>query len=80
MTSDTLLFDLTDKVAVITLNRPAVRNALNRELSQALMEALHGCVQTRTSGSQSSPALAGRSVPALTSKSVRSPVGLPMPP
>lgn len=40
MTSDTLLFDLTDKVAVITLNRPAVRNALNRELSQALMEAL----------------------------------------
>jgi E-phenylitaconyl-CoA hydratase len=27
-------------VAVITLNRPAVRNALNRELSQALMEAL----------------------------------------
>jgi 1,4-dihydroxy-2-naphthoyl-CoA synthase len=40
LTSDTLLFDLTDKVAVITLNRPAVRNALNRELSQALMEAL----------------------------------------
>ena len=40
MTSDTLLFDLADKVAVITLHRPAVRNALNRELSQALMEAL----------------------------------------
>lgn len=40
MSSDTLLFDLTDRVAVITLNRPAVRNALNRELSQALMEAL----------------------------------------
>ena len=40
MPSDTLLFDLADKVAVITLNRPAVRNALNRELSQALMEAL----------------------------------------
>jgi E-phenylitaconyl-CoA hydratase len=34
------LFDLTDKVAVITLNRPAVRNALNRELGQALMETL----------------------------------------
>jgi E-phenylitaconyl-CoA hydratase len=45
VTSDTLLFDLTDKVAVITLNRPAVRNALNRELSQALMEALQ---QVRT--------------------------------
>jgi E-phenylitaconyl-CoA hydratase len=40
MSSDTLLFDLTDQVAVITLNRPAVRNALNRELSGALMEAL----------------------------------------
>lgn len=41
MHSDTLLFTLTDHVAVITLNRPAVRNALNRELRDALMEALH---------------------------------------
>jgi E-phenylitaconyl-CoA hydratase len=40
MNSDTLLFDLADNVAVITLNRPAVRNAMNRELSAALMEAL----------------------------------------
>ena len=40
MSSDTVLFDLTDQVAVITLNRPAVRNAMNRELSHALMEAL----------------------------------------
>ncbi len=40
MSSDTLLFDLTDKVAVITLNRPDVRNAMNRELRDALMEAL----------------------------------------
>ena len=40
MSSDTLLFDLTDQVAVITLNRPAVRNAMNRELNGALMEAL----------------------------------------
>jgi enoyl-CoA hydratase/carnithine racemase len=38
--SDTLLFDLVDHVAVITLNRPAVRNAMNRELSGALMAAL----------------------------------------
>jgi E-phenylitaconyl-CoA hydratase len=37
---DTLLFDVTDKVAVITLNRPEVRNAMNRELSRALVEAL----------------------------------------
>jgi enoyl-CoA hydratase/carnithine racemase len=40
VSSDTLLFDLTDKVAVITLNRPAVRNAMNRELNGALTEAL----------------------------------------
>ena len=40
MDSDTLLFDLADHVAVITLNRPAVRNAMNRELSGALMAAL----------------------------------------
>jgi E-phenylitaconyl-CoA hydratase len=34
------LFDLTDHVAVITLNRPEVRNAMNRELRRALVEAL----------------------------------------
>jgi E-phenylitaconyl-CoA hydratase len=38
--SDTLLFDLTDNVATITLNRPEVRNAMNRELRSALAEAL----------------------------------------
>jgi E-phenylitaconyl-CoA hydratase len=41
VSSDTVLFDLADKVAVITLNRPAVRNAMNSELRQALAEALH---------------------------------------
>jgi E-phenylitaconyl-CoA hydratase len=41
MSSHTLLFDRTDHVAVITLNRPEVRNAMNRELSGALLEALH---------------------------------------
>lgn len=40
MSNDTLVFEHTDHVAVMTLNRPAVRNALNRELSTALMEAL----------------------------------------
>ena len=34
MSSDTLLFDLTDNVAVITLNRPAVRNALRWIIGQ----------------------------------------------
>ncbi len=40
MSSDTLLFDLADNVAIITLNRPQVRNAMNRELRGALAEAL----------------------------------------
>jgi E-phenylitaconyl-CoA hydratase len=40
VSNETLLFDLTDKVAVITLNRPAVRNAMNREMNSALLEAL----------------------------------------
>jgi E-phenylitaconyl-CoA hydratase len=40
VSSDTLLFDLTDQVAVITLNRPEARNAMNRELRSALVEAL----------------------------------------
>jgi E-phenylitaconyl-CoA hydratase len=40
VTSDSLLFDLTDNVAIITLNRPEVRNAMNRELSGALMASL----------------------------------------
>jgi enoyl-CoA hydratase/carnithine racemase len=41
MSSDTVLFELADQVAVITLNRPAVRNAMNSELRRALTEALH---------------------------------------
>jgi enoyl-CoA hydratase/carnithine racemase len=40
VSSDTLRFDLADHVAVITLNRPDKRNAMNRELMGALMEAL----------------------------------------
>jgi E-phenylitaconyl-CoA hydratase len=40
MSSDSLLFELTEHVAVITLNRPAVRNAMNRELRGSLVEAL----------------------------------------
>jgi enoyl-CoA hydratase/carnithine racemase len=45
VSSDTLLFDLHEHVAVLTLNRPAVRNAMNRELSQALSEALQRVCQ-----------------------------------
>jgi len=40
VTTDTLLFERTGHVAVITLNRPAQRNAMNQELSAALMDCL----------------------------------------
>lgn len=40
MSSDTVLVDLQHYVATITLNRPAVRNAMNHELREALMAAL----------------------------------------
>jgi E-phenylitaconyl-CoA hydratase len=40
MSHDPVLFELMDHVAVITLNRPEVRNAMNRELRQVLMGGL----------------------------------------
>jgi enoyl-CoA hydratase/carnithine racemase len=40
MSSNTVLVDLDDHIATITLNRPAVRNAMNHELREALMAAL----------------------------------------
>lgn len=40
MSSDTLQFELDDRVAVLTLNRPQARNAMNGELRDALLEAL----------------------------------------
>ena len=44
MSHDPVLFELIDHVAVITLNRPEVRNAMNRELRQGLIE---GCAASR---------------------------------
>jgi len=40
VTSETVLFELDQHVAVITLNRPSQRNAMNNELRGALMDAL----------------------------------------
>lgn len=48
MSSHTVLVDVAEQVAVITLNRPEVRNAMNRELSQALVEALQRVRQDDT--------------------------------
>jgi enoyl-CoA hydratase len=40
MPGDILLVDVTDRVAVVTLNRPEARNALNRDLRRALEQRL----------------------------------------
>lgn len=40
MSGDTLLFELEGHVAVITLNRPAQRNAISQEMSRTLTEYL----------------------------------------
>lgn len=40
---DVVLVDISDRVAVITLNRPEQRNALNRHVRKALPEAITAC-------------------------------------
>jgi len=40
MTYDTILFDMTDGQAVLTLNRPGVMNALNARMRAELLDAL----------------------------------------
>ena len=40
MSDDPLLFEIQDRVAVITLNRPAQRNAINQDMGTKLMDRL----------------------------------------
>lgn len=44
-TSDTVLYDLADGVATVTLNRPDAMNALNTELKAALRDTLLGAAE-----------------------------------
>ena len=43
MSDDILLIEVSDRVAVVTLNRPESRNALNPALTAALPEAIAAC-------------------------------------
>ena len=43
MSDDVLLIEVSDRVAVVTLNRPESRNALNPALTAALPEAIAAC-------------------------------------
>jgi enoyl-CoA hydratase len=42
MKNDVLLTERSGSVLVLTLNRPEVRNALNPELKDRLIDAMHG--------------------------------------
>ncbi len=41
MSSENLLFEIKDKIAVITLNRPAQKNAMTRDMYRDFMDCLH---------------------------------------
>ncbi|MBM2825119.1 MAG: Enoyl-CoA hydratase [Dehalococcoidales bacterium] len=43
MASDTILFDISDNIAHITLNRPEAANSLNKEISFELMQVMTRC-------------------------------------
>ena len=44
---DSIILDITEPIATITLNRPDVRNAFNLEMWDALRQAVDGCAQRR---------------------------------
>ena len=69
MTYETLLVDVTDGVATVTLNRPEVRNALSATLLRELEETLATLEANRRRGSSYWPAPGTRpSAPVLTSR------------
>ncbi|HEX5020226.1 MAG TPA: enoyl-CoA hydratase/isomerase family protein, partial [Candidatus Binatia bacterium] len=39
MAFETILFDVRDRIAFVTFNRPEVMNAMNRQMTQDLIEA-----------------------------------------
>jgi enoyl-CoA hydratase len=43
MSDDVILVDVADRIAVVTLNRPEARNALNPAMNAALPEAIASC-------------------------------------
>ena len=46
MKFDTLLVDIADGIATITLNRPHKKNAMNPALHRDMTAALDGCAMT----------------------------------
>ncbi|CAM5232143.1 putative enoyl-CoA hydratase EchA17 OS=Streptomyces tendae OX=1932 GN=GUR47_36320 PE=3 SV=1 [Streptomyces tendae] len=53
--TDHVLLDVADRVATLTLNRPAKLNAVTPDMSRALVRAIEWCTRPTTSGPLSSP-------------------------
>ena len=47
MSDDRLLFELSDGIAILTLNRPEVMNAFEDGMREALFERLEECAENR---------------------------------
>jgi 1,4-dihydroxy-2-naphthoyl-CoA synthase len=63
-----LLCAIRDRVAIITLNRPEVRNALSDDLTPALRSMIKTCGENPEVGALLITGAAPRSVPAATSR------------
>ena len=66
--TDELLCVIRDRVAIITLNRPEVRNAMSDTLTPALRTMIRACGENPMLARCCSPARARRSAPAVTSR------------
>ena len=64
--TDEVLVEHDDGLVVITINRPQVRNAVNRAVSYGVCEAIDEMERAPTCGWPSSPAPAATSAPAWT--------------
>ena len=72
MNFETLLFDIQDGIATLTLNRPKQMNSLNAKLKEELPQSFRTLSSPiRLSGLSSSPVRAGLFAPARTSRNVR---------
>ena len=63
---ETVLYEVDDRVAIVTLNRPEVHNALSFQLRSDIVAALRRAEQDPTSRSYCSRGPASRSAPATT--------------
>ena len=71
MAYETVLYEVTNKVATITLNRPEALNALSPKLEDEMHQALDEADADEGVRASSSPAQGGPSRPAMMSRRAR---------